>query len=807
MLYYNITKIFTLIVIYPYITSYFGNLMSPIFHINRLREPDYTSVSSVNFSIRRVTTVFSVTTALGMASLSVNAKDTMVDIKPMTSSSFHLNSPDTTHPSVTLDTIVVTSNPLLPQANEMATATSIVTGDALTTQTSSTLGDALANEVGVSTDSFGQGASRPIIRGQSAPRVQVMQNGLSVQDASQISPDHQVAVPVLGAKQVEVIKGTSALMYGGGAIGGVVNIVNDTIPKEKPKNNINGKLALIGQQATDGYLGYAELNGSIGENWLWSGYYQKTDKGNIQVPHLDTDEIANSWYTQDNGSIGLSYVTDMGYIGASYQRLSSEYGLPFHVHNECSPDSVLTNQLSCEADHEHDHDHGEAPYVDMTSNVYQLHAERKLPMIGVDSINTKLSYTDYRHDEIDEGAVGTTFENKAISAQAQATHSTYKTGNLGFMKGVVGLDYTNSRFSAVGLEGYLPQTDRTQVGLFFIERLTPDYFGAKIQNADKFAGQSLSASDAHAGHNHGETTATTSAPLDTSSILRKQGKSPWYIEFGGRQDFQNLIDNDNNIEKTHAGTSVSLEGGKYLTPNTQLSARISHSERLPSPQELFSNGAHLATNTWERGNGQLEEESTDGVEFTLRYDNGNRFDSSISVFYNDSTNYIYAKTQDIATEGESAGFRLVDYVQSDAKHYGGEIQSRYYLNDNISIGSFADIALITLDDASLTRKYAPRLVAPRIGGDITSQFGQFDLVLSGYHRFEQDHIADFETNTPSYNMVDAKLVYHSSSAHDYTAFFQVENILNELAYNHASYLAEQVPMPERSLNAGITYNF
>ena len=361
-------------------------------------------------------------------------------------------------------------------------------------------------------------------------------------------------------------------MYGGGAIGGVVNIVNDSIPQEKGQKSINGKVALTGQQATDGYLGYVGLNGSIGENWLWSGYYQKTDKGNIQAPHLDTDEIANSWYTQDNGSIGLSYVTDMGYIGASYQRLSSEYGLPFHVHNSCSPDSTSTNQLSCESghdhDHDHDHEHGAAPYIDMTSNIYQLYAEQKLPMIGVDRINTKISYTDYRHDEIDEGAVGTTFENKAISAKTQATHSTYKTGNLGFMKGVVGLDYTNSRFSAIGLEGYLPQTDRTQVGLYFIERLTPDYFGAKIQNSDKFAGQPLSKSDEHAGHNHGETAVTTNTPLDTSSILRKQGKSPWYIEFGGRQDFQNLTDNDNDIEKTHAGTSVSLEGGKYLTPNT-----------------------------------------------------------------------------------------------------------------------------------------------------------------------------------------------------------------------------------------------
>ena len=784
-----------------------------MFNVDRLRESYYTPVASFNFNLRKVTTVFSVTTAIGMLTLPAVAEETRLVVDTGSNASSYMNASEAIIPSVTLDTIVVTSNPLLPQIDEMTTATSVITGDTLDSQVNSTLGDILANEVGVSTDSFGQGASRPIIRGQSAPRVQVVQNGLSVQDASQISPDHQVSVPVLGAKQVEIIKGTSALMYGGGAIGGVVNIVNDVIPNQSSNKNLNGKVALIGQQATDGYVGYGELNGSIGNNWLWSGYYQKTDKGNIQVPHWDNDEIDNSWYTQDNGSIGLSYVTDLGYIGASYQRQSSEYGLPFHVHSECSPDSNNMNKLSCTDGHDHDHEHehegghGEAPYVDLTSKIYQLYAERKVPMIGVDSINTKISYTDYSHDEIDEGVAGTTFENKAISARTQATHATYKTGNLGFMKGVVGLDYTNSRFSAVGLEGYLPKTDRTQVGIFFIERLTPNYLGAKIQDFDKFADNTFSSGDAHAGHSHDDMTSSANKVSSTASIVSQQGKSPWYIEFGGRQDFQNITDTENKIDKAHAGTSVSLEGGKYLTPNTQLSARISHSERLPSPQELFSNGAHLATNTWERGDGQLDEESTNGVELTLRYDNGSRFDSSISAFYNDSKNYIYAKTQDVVIEGESAGFRLVDYAQSNAKHYGGEVQSRYYINNNISIGSFADIALITLEDASLERKYAPRLVAPRVGGDITTQFGQFDLVLSGYHRFEQDHIADFETNTPSYNMIDAKLVYHSASAQDYTAFVEVNNLLNELAYNHASYLVEHVPMPERSLNAGITYRF
>lgn len=681
--------------------------MSKSFNINELRGIHYTPTPPSNFSIKHTTVIFSVTAALSMAGLPVMAAEIQSTNSELTTSADNGLS-DMTMPSTTLDTIVVTSNPLLPQANEMATATSIVTGEALDSQVNSTLGDALANEIGVSTDSFGQGASRPIIRGQSAPRVQVMQNGLTVQDASQISPDHQISVPILGARQIEVIKGTSALMYGGGAIGGVVNIVDNTIPNPSSQKNLNGKVSLIGQQATDGYLGYAELNGGIGDNWLWSGRYQKTDKGNIQVPHWDTDEISNSWYTQDNGSIGLSYVTDLGYIGGSYQRQSSEYGLPFHVHSECSPDSNNPNSLSCAGEHDHDHAHGEAPYVDLTSDVYQLYAERQIPMIGVDNINAKISYTDYRHDEIDEGVAGTTFKNSAISARTQATHATYKTGNLGFMKGVVGLDYTNSEFSAVGLEGYLPKTDRTQVGLFFIERLTPNYLGAKIENVDKFADNTFSSSDEHAGHNHGGRADSTDE--STNAIVSKQGRSPWYIEFGGRQDFQNLTDTENNIDKAHTGTSVSLEGGKYLTPNTQLSARISHSERLPSSQELFSNGAHLATNTWERGNDQLKEESTNGVELTLRFDNGDSFETSISAFYNDSKDYIYAKTQDVVTEGESAGFRLVDYVQSDAKHYGGEIQSRYYLNNRISIGSFADIALITLDSNDLTSKYAPRLV-------------------------------------------------------------------------------------------------
>lgn len=701
-----------------------------------------------------------------------------------------------------LDEIVVTAVPLQPQAKEMATATSIITSDELAQKTASTLGDILANEVGVSSDTFGQGASRPIIRGQTAPRVKVVQNGLTVQDASQISPDHQVSVPVSGAKQIEVVKGTSALMYGGGAIGGVVNVVDNTIQQKQPISQVNGKVTVVGQQATDGYLAYGELVGSIGDNWVWSTSYQKTDQGNIQVPHWDTDEISNSWYTQDNGSVGLSYLFDNGdYVGASYQRQTSEYGLPFHVHSNCQPDRLNPNQLFCEE--LPPHTHTQPPYVDLTSNVYQIHGEKQMPMTGVDKVAAKLSYTDYQHDEIENFQAGTTFSNKALVGKLDATHATFKTGNLGFMKGIVGLDINHSKFAADGTEGFLPKTNNSQVGLYFIERLTPTYFAAKIDQKDKFANNNQQDTHDHSGHSHG-------GIVPQNKMNLPANKSPWYVEFGARQEFQNTTNTKDNIKKSYAGSSFSVEGGKYLTPSTQLSARISHSERLPTAQELFANGAHFATNAWERGDVNLKKEQTNGIELTYRYDNGNNFDASISAFYNDSKDYIYAKTQDIASPEdapEAVGFSLIDYTQTDAKHYGGELKTRYYLNDNISVGGFADIAIIKLDDPSLRHKYAPRLAAPRVGGDITVQFGQFDASLSGYHRFEQDKIADFETVTPSYNMLNAKLTYNSSNQYDYSAFIQVSNILNELAYNHSSYLVEHVPMPERSVNAGITYRF
>ncbi len=703
------------------------------------------------------------------------------------------NVTDEALPTTTLEKIVVIASPFQTEAGEMATATSIKYAYQLEQQTASTLGDVLADEAGVSTDSFAQGASRPIIRGQTAPRVKVMNNGLTVHDASQISPDHQVAVPVFGAKQIEVIKGTSALMYGGGAVGGVVNVVDNALqPQLQPK--ITGKVVAVGQQATDGYLGYAELMGGLGDNWVWQTSLQRTDQGNIQVPHWDSTEINNSWYKQDNANVGVSYVKEDGYIGLSYQQLTSEYGLPFHVHNHCEISSTDSDKLACASHAPHVHE--EQPYVKLKSDVYQLFAEKQMPMMGVDKITGKISYTDYHHDEIDEGKVGTTFDNRAINARIDATHATFRTGTLGFIQGIVGLDFNQSKFSSQGIEGYLPTTKRNQIGVYLIERLTPTYRGASV-SADKFSAQLPDDGHDHAEHQHDLTpTKPSTAPED---------KDPWYAEFGVRQEFQTINDISNDQKVSHAGTSVSIEGGKYINPNNQLALRISHSERLPASQELFANGSHLATNAWERGNTQLKREKTNGVELTYRYDNQKKFETSISGFYNDIQNYTYDKTTDLITSGEEKGFRLIDYTQTKAKHYGGEITSRYKINQKISVGGFADIAIIKLDDSQ--SKYAPRLTAPRIGGDISAVLGQFDLTLSGYHRFEQDKIANFETVTPSYNMLDAKVVYNSKGKHIYKAFFQVKNILNELAYNHASYLVDYVPLPERSINVGITYQF
>src|SRR3954468_1952517 len=127
--------------------------------------------------------------------------------------------------------VVVTATPFGNSASDQILAPAkVLAGDELRDKTGSSLGETLSNELGVSASAFGAGASRPIIRGLEGARVKMLENGMAVSDVSGLSNDHAVAAEGAVAKQVEILRGPAALLYGSGAIGGLVNVVNERIP-------------------------------------------------------------------------------------------------------------------------------------------------------------------------------------------------------------------------------------------------------------------------------------------------------------------------------------------------------------------------------------------------------------------------------------------------------------------------------------------------------------------------------------------------------------------------------------------------
>lgn len=699
--------------------------------------------------------------------------------------------------AITLPTTVVTANILAPEMGQFATGASVIGKNALQQNFHSTLGDLLSHTTGVSSDTFGQGATRPIIRGQTAPRVKVIQQGLTVNDASQISPDHQVSIDVNNAKQIEVIKGASTLMYGGGAIGGVVNVVDDLITSrpEKHKKQLNGNLSTVVNQASNGYRTSARLQGTH-QNMIATATINKADHGNYRVPHWDSNKIDSSWYLQNNIGLGLSYLLQNGHIGLAYQNLASEYGLPGHSHNSCEPSSTNANQLDCGGHHHHDHAHGEPPYVDLNNHIYRFSYAQKqhpyLQQINLQEINIKASHTDYAHDESDEGKVATSFKNKAFSSRIDAKHMPIASQS-GYFTGILGADYNVSDFSAIGNEKFIPKTKTNTFGVYLIERYSPTDQTSISQLTNKSDSHHHSQHSHNHEHNHDHT-----ATDNNNATKAKIQNSDWYMELGLRQDFSQIDNIENNTQRDFSNTSASIEAGKTLFDGHKISARLSHSARTPTAQELYAQGAHIATNTYERGNPQLKSEQTNALELSYQgfFDD---MDIKTTVFASLSSDYIYAKTTDM----NDSGVRLIDYIGADAKSYGAEIEARYYVNDIVSIGGFADTAILSVKDK--TWSDAPRVPASRVGGDIEADWFDWQASLSGYHRFRQNRVANFETITPSYNMLNAKLTYQGLK--NYQLFIAGTNLLNELAYNHASYLVDKTPKAGRSVNAGFTYQF
>jgi iron complex outermembrane receptor protein len=674
---------------------------------------------------------------------------------------------------------VIVSVPIHKKAAETALPVTIMSGEDLQRAAASTIGETLGNMPGIANSSFGPGVGRPVIRGQQGPRAITLQNGTSAADVSSLSPDHAVTVEPMLADSIEVLRGPATLLYGGGAIGGVVNVIDNRIPLSAI-DGVEGALEYRYDDASDMNSGIGRVDAGNGSFALHlSGTTRDFD--DLEIPGSAIDEqaleaqeellggeheageeeientegfIANTDGDADVFTIGGAYhFGNSGFIGFSGNFLETEYGIPPGAHGH--------EEHGDEAGHEGE-EHGEEEEeenirIDLESDRYDgmMHLHGLAPGI-VDIMRLFVTYTDYEHRELEGAEVGTRFERETWETRLELVHE-------GRLHGVVGLQWRNDEFEAIGEEAFVPPTDSTELGLFAVE-------------------------DFHRGD--------------------------WQFELGGRLDYADR-DPDSQRAGSEDFSSVSLSGSALweISPGWHTSLALSRSARAPSTEELYSNVeadsadelvVHAATGIIEIGDPDLDEESSLNLDLSLNW-SGERSWAELAFFYNSFEDYIF-----LLNSGEQAADTPVyNYSQEDSDFYGVEFQSDVYLAElgpaELSLAIFGDYIVAEFDDAG----DVPRMPPGRIGAQLDWRGDVWSFWLRGMKASDQDDPGEFETETDGYTRWDAGVDYRwgLSSERELFAFLKWKNIGDEQIRLSTSFLRNVAPQAGESVEAGIRLSF
>ena len=662
------------------------------------------------------------------------------------------------------------------------------------------MGETLKNEVGVQSSYYGGVTSSPIIRGLDGPRVLITQNGLDVSDASRVGPDHVVATEASTAEQIEILRGPATLFYGSGAIGGVVNVVDDRVPRDSKQkavflsehNSVNDETAISGAYTggNDQFAFHVDGFSRDSNNYEIPGLaVLETEEEHEEEGHEEHEEgiLENSASESDGFNIGGSFLLDNGYIGLAYGRLERLNGIPGHGHEE-------------EGEEAEEEAHAEEQILsDLKQDRWQLISELQLDTPYFTAINTRLGYTDYEHAEIHEGGEeeehgeGTVFKNTTLQARVDMIHD-----EMAGWKGALSLETKNIDFEAIGEEAFTPPSETDEIALAIIEEKHMGNFlwqiGARIENV------SLSADDVIIEHQH-------------------EGES---------QEPQQFDDFD--------FTPVSVSAGLIwdFSPGYNLGVSIAHAQRAPSAAELFSAGPHIATRAFEAGalfeihqedgewhleyEGSADKETSNNIDITLRKFEGN-FGFVVNLFYNEISDFYTLTntgltTEDLFGEEEAGGeeehgheeeiLPVFLFEQSDATLSGLEVEFVWQMNSNLKWTIWGDTVHAELDSG----EYLPRTSPTRLASQFNFEGGPWAAELSAVNYFEQDKVATNETSTDSYTLVDARLSYSLPIlGTDTTIYLAANNLTDEEARVHTSFLKDQAPLPGRNLKFGLQARF
>lgn len=647
------------------------------------------------------------------------------------------------------DPQIVVSAPFARDRNLVATAVTVVQGDDLQRALRSTIGETLARQPGVSSTFFGPNASRPILRGLDAERVRVLTDGIGSFDVSNTSVDHAVAANPLLADRVEILRGPAALLYGSGAIGGVVNMRDLRIAREVPETIHVDANAGVGSAARErnaaaavnlplggGFVGHVDGSFFQSGDYRAGGFvYDKGLRdqarqlgGDVAQAALLRGRVPNSAARTWDAGTSLAWIGDSGAdFGLALSHVDSRYGIP---------DALALPGI----DHE---------TITLAMRQTRIDMRASVPLGGAfKEVKVRAGWASYRHDEIGGGGVvGTSFFNKSWEARAELVQA-----DRGGWQGASGVQMFSRDFRAAGAEAYIPPNETRQIGLFTLQE-----------------------------YDLGTLRLEAGARYEHSDVRSRQ--------VGRQRRFDSL--------SLSAGGSVDLGGGFRLA----LSA--ARSQRAPAAEELFANGGHAATRAFEIGNPDFRTERQLGAETVLR-GHGKGWRMEVSAFYSHFDNYIF-----LAPDGsEQDNLPVFVYGQSNARFRGFEAEGAVTVakhgSTRFDVTGQIDYTRATLAGGNPV----PRIPPLRMIGGLEADGGAVGGRIEVERTTGQNRIATFETATPGFTMVNATLSWKPGGADSLTTvMLQANNIFDVNARRHASFLKAVAPLFGRDIRLSVRTSF
>jgi iron complex outermembrane receptor protein len=724
------------------------------------------------------------------------------------------------------DIINIHATPLHTSSVESALPVNVLSAEDLRMKQASTLGETLKNEVGVHSTYYGPVASSPIIRGLDGPRVMITQNGLDTGDASRVSPDHAVSSETSTATQIEVLRGPATLFYGSGAIGGVVNVVDNRVPHTQETTAewlIEHNTVALDNLASVSYNTAKENIGFHFDGfWRKSGDFKLAGEAELELDDHDEHEgeeehedetqpnrLENSSSKSNGFTLGTSYLMENGFVGVSYGRVEREYDIPGHAAHEEGDESDGDDIHADEA----------GVYADMRQNRYQLISELTFADDFVSAVHSKFAYTDYMHKEIEGNAVGTTFDNASFEGRFDVFHN-----EVAGFSGAFSLHYKKSDFSAIGEEAFTPPSKTDAWAVSWLEEIHFDnvllQFGARLEHLQISAAPVALALGEHEDEGEGEGDEHDDEGDDHDEhddlvSFDKQSFNPLSASVGLIWDF---------------------------SPGYNFAISAAYSQRAPSASEMFSFGPHIGTGSFETGvlfdvhpedNGEfhidinsqkVDMETSFNLDFTLRKYEG-ELGFVFNTFYNQIDDFYFQQHTGLfieaghghedegeapdAHEGEDeAGLPVLVFAQQNATMYGFEGKVIYQLSDPLRLTVYADYIRGKLDGGS----NLPRIPPMRLGVTLNYEADSYSTEFNLTRYAKQTDTSVVETSTNGYTMLDMNFNYYLDSNlsgvfDDMTVYFKGHNLTNEHARVHSSFLKDIVPLPGRGFTLGFRGGF